>query len=95
MTIDEKLNKAWTAWNNCDEYDQSAKLLAACKAYEASKTHQPDESPKRQIAVGKYVLRDHKLKVGCITIMHESGEGGTFDEAELEKVIEEFYAKHF
>lgn len=48
-----------------------------------------------EITVGKYTLRDHKLKVGCITIMGEGGEGGTFDEAELEKVIGAFYAKYF
>lgn len=58
------------------------------------------EPLNKWVNVGRFRLIEHKLKVGCITIMCDvepdgSGEGGTFDEKELEKVIGEFYAKHF
>lgn len=47
------------------------------------------------INIGRFRLREHNLKTGGITIMLDDGEGGVFNEAELEKVIEDFYAKNF
>lgn len=54
----------------------------------------------KKVTIGRYTIREHDLKTGGITIMCDVepdglGEGGTFDEKELEKVIADFYTKHF
>lgn len=56
--------------------------------------------PLKSIAIGRYTIYEHKIKVGCVTIIKDAepdglGEGGTFDEKELEKLIAEFYDKNF
>lgn len=65
--------------------------------FQAALVQQPNaiNGQHDEATIGKYRIKSHKLKVGCVTIMHESGEGGTFDEKELEKVIEDFYDKNF
>lgn len=46
-----------------------------------------------KIEIGKYTLE--KMRSGSIWIQREDGEAGGFSAEELEKVIKEFYDKHF
>lgn len=49
------------------------------------------------VKVGEFTLSRMNSDEDCesIWIEHESGEGGEFQENQLEKVIAEFYDKHF
>ena len=45
--------------------------------------------------IGQYILRDGYGGADKMAIIHESGEGGDFDAAALEKLIADFYKEHF
>ena len=46
------------------------------------------------LMIGKYELyRDTENKIWIV--IHGDGEGGVFNEADLEKVIDKFYADNF
>lgn len=60
-----------------------------------------DKPPlKNSVEIGRFTLWNRGIHRGKIDIVcneksEACGEGGEFDEAELEKVIGEFYARHF
>ena len=50
------------------------------------------------VTIGKYDLKnwgDGEIHISCNEKSNAQSEGGTFSEAELEKVIKEFYDRYF